>query len=221
MKPVNPRMIDMAGKQYGRWTVMAFDQRKSKASYWFCKCSCGTEKSINGQSLRRGLSRSCGCLNDEVRPTNNLTHGHTRNHEATPEYNCWLHIKSRCYRETNKCFHRYGGRGITVCDRWLESFENFLADMGERPSDGHSIDRIDPDGNYEPSNCRWATYQEQNRNRRSNRMISLNGEEVPLVEACERLNVDYHLVRDRVLRGWSFDRAIAEPKHWRGKAAWR
>lgn len=135
------------------------------------------------------------------------THGRT----SSPEYMTWLDMRRRCSDPSRKSFPRYGGRGISVCDRWIRSFEAFLADMGERP-EGTTLDRIDKDGNYEPGNCRWATPVEQSRNRSSNRYVDCDGNTVSLAEYCDRKGFDYILIRDRVCGlGWTLERAVSEP----------
>lgn len=126
------------------------------------RCDCGVEKSMLGSSLRPGVV-SCGCHRDKrVAEGLRWTHREAR----TAEYRCWISIKTRCLNPNTEDFKHYGGRGIAICERWLESYESFLADVGRRPTPKHSIDRIDVDGNYEPGNCRWATASEQRRNQR-------------------------------------------------------
>jgi hypothetical protein len=154
--------------------------------------------------MRTGNTRSCGCLYVEQARTMNLIHG--RSH--TPGvYSCWSNMMKRCRGVSDPY---YGGRGIKVCDRW-HSFENFLADMGERPV-GQTIERIDNDGDYEPSNCRWATRKEQSRNQRKNILVTLNGETLCLSEWAERLNINVGTVRSRIKRyGWSSAKALTVP----------
>ena len=131
--------------------------------YWECLCECGNKTIVSASYLRNGKIKSCGCLRKEG---NNTKHQHTsRSHTPSPTYSSWIKAKQRCNNPNVPNWVDYGGRGIKVCDRWLDSFENFLADMGERP-DGTTIDRINNDGNYEPGNCKWSTPKEQSNNRR-------------------------------------------------------
>jgi len=140
-----------------------------------------------------------------------MTHGATRAGGTTPEFRAWINMRSRCFNPKNAQFADYGGRGVTVCARWQESFADFLSDVGLRPSSAHSIDRADVNGNYEPGNVRWATRVEQNRNRRNNRVLTLGAESLPLCVWAERLGVKREAIRDRIMRGWSIERALTEP----------
>jgi hypothetical protein len=167
---------DLTGKIFG-W--LRVQRRSNKTNirgnrvYWQCFCDpelggCGKEKPVNGASLRNAVTKSCGCMRREITVAKNTRHGHAAREAKHPEYAIWSGMIKRCCNEKTRCYPDYGGRGIRVCDRWRHSFPNFLADMGPRPEprELYSIDRIDPDGNYEPGNCKWAVAKEQVHNRR-------------------------------------------------------
>jgi hypothetical protein len=160
---------DETGKKYGRWSVISYAGNYK----WNCVCDCGTKKSVAGATLRNKTSVSCGCHKNEKTSNRNRKHGQALVGCKTVEYKTWIGIKKRCLNSSANNYVNYGGRGIKVCDRWLESFENFYADMGRKPSPEHSIDRIDVDGDYEPSNCRWATRREQMLNTRKQKRKKL------------------------------------------------
>jgi len=149
--------------------------------YYRCTCNCGTERTVFGSNLKQGRTRSCGCWGRERFKVINKRHGMSR----TPEHDTWAGIRHRCTNPKATNYENYGGRGIKVCDRW-QVFENFFEDMGLRPSSKHSIDRIDPNGDYEPGNCRWATLSEQANNKRSNVLLELNGEMLTGAEFARR-----------------------------------
>lgn len=165
------RKINLVGQIFGRLTVIKEDKKKykKKEARWICRCVCGKETSVTAYGLRSGASQSCGCLRAELSSVRMVTHGQNRGlGKTTSEYLTWRNIKSRCYNKNNTGFYLYGGRGIKVCDRWLNSFENFFADMGKKPSKLHSIDRYpNKNGDYKPTNCRWATEKEQHMNKRT------------------------------------------------------
>ncbi len=180
-------------------------------SYKFAvaKCVCGNIKEYYYRNLKKGSSKSCGCYNDEVR--HQVIHGHTAGGKQTPTYGIWNGMLERCYNSKHKKFKNYGGRGITVCDKW-HSFVSFLEDMGERPGD-LEIDRIDPNGNYEPSNCRWLSHKEQCRNKCNTVYVEYQGQKWTLPALAEKYGFrNGKILYNRIFsRGWTIEKAITTP----------
>jgi hypothetical protein len=202
--------------------------------FYLCQCACGTTKEIYKYSVDYGLTRSCGCLHREVQPERGRktrTHGDSghnnkiaggRTNEA-PEYNAWRSMMKRCYDPKHDSYPSHGGRGITVCQEWRDAYEPFLAHVGRRPTAKHSLDRCpDNNGNYEPGNVRWATWEEQARNRRDNVLLTW-GEKTQCASAwAEDLGFnDRHTIYARLKMGWSVERTLTTPpRKRRNKMAW-
>jgi hypothetical protein len=207
------KMIDLAGQKFGRLTVVSrADNTPQGQARWNCVCDCGNLHSLKSIILRRGISKSCGCLEEEARHTNNRTHGHTSS-GTTPTFHSWAGMMARCTNPKHSSFHRYGGRGISVCERW-HTFQNFLDDMGVKPPK-LSLDRIDNSLSYSPENCRWATASEQARNKRNNHMITHNGVTKCLQEWSELIGITSSSLRCRLDSGWSVYDALSNGKHSR------
>lgn len=197
------RLRDLTGKRFGRLLVLHEDGRdRWRGVHWRCICDCGSETRVRSGNLVRGATRSCGCgvLISVRRPR---SHGLA----DTRIYHCWQNMKARCGNPNRRDYKHYGGRGIAVCARWLESFENFLNDMPGYAV-GAEIDRIDNDGNYEPGNCRWASRTIQQRNRRSNHRITVCGRTLTIAEWGEVTGLKPNTILVRVRRGWSGERLL-------------
>jgi hypothetical protein len=178
---------NILGDRYNRLTVIEFDRlEKNKGAFWKCRCDCGTIKVIYSGDLRSGNTKSCGCYFKEIAGKQSITHGKTKDNKISGSYRSWRCMKARCTNPKNNQYYNYGARGITFCDRW-NKYENFLEDMGERP-DGYSLERIDPNRNYEPENCCWILNKEQAKNTRKTVWVILNGEKMIQADAARKLN---------------------------------
>ena len=198
------KRIDIAGQRFGRLVVISkapSSQGRSPVTQWNCICDCGEAKVVGTMNLVRGRTKSCGCMQKEIVSANSTTHG-LRNSGA---YNSWHAMWGRCKRMSNASFPNYGGRGITICDRW-KSFANFYADMGDRPN-GMTLDRFpNADGNYEPGNCRWATKEEQDTNKRTNVRVTWQGKTQTYSQWAKELGQDASVLRQRYLKFGTFER---------------
>ena len=204
--------------RFGRLIVISLYSKIGRCYTWKCKCECGNETIVRRTNLGNGHTKSCGCFSNENRIIRNTTHG-CRNH---PIYPVWRSMRYRCQIKNNRHYKDYGMRGIKVCKRW-EYFGNFLIDMGERPSRLHSIDRINNNGDYEPTNCKWSTTFEQANNKSNNRFLVLLGECDTIANWCRRLGLSLQAIRRRISVDWPIERALLVPTPWfegRSKSLW-
>lgn len=213
-------ITEYIGSKFGRFTILkegiAVKYGKTTMRKVVCKCDCGTEKEIDFNSVKSGKSTSCGCFNREHSKKLHTKHGMAmlKTGVRHPDYNIWIKIKSRCLNPNDNSYSNYGERGIIVCDRWKESFEYFIADMGWRPNKNYSIERIDYNGNYCPENCKWIHKSEQSKNSRRVKLIEYNGFHYCLTDLCKLLNLPYSTMRHRVYDlNIPFSEAIKYPQH--------
>lgn len=206
-KPRGMSIKDREGQRYGRLTVLQRAVNKVEPSgairaQWLCRCDCGNEVVVTGHALGKGTTKSCGCLNRENAPKHGMS--------KTRIYRNWHAMRQRCTNPTHSHYSRYGGRGITICERWM-TFENFLADMGEC-EDGMTLDRIDNERGYEPGNCRWATRQQQSNNRGDNVRLTHEGQTKTLAEWGRETGLGKNVILKRLASGWSIERILTEPR---------
>jgi len=184
-------------EKYGRLLVIKeIGRNKHGKKMYECLCDCGNTINSLGVYLRNGDTKSCGCYGQDMRKKSVLKHGQSHN-KLCDEYQIWKAIRQRCLNPKHASYWRYGGRGIFICERWND-FSNFLADMGKRPSKGHSIDRIDNNGNYEPKNCRWATVNEQSRNKKNNRWYEYDGLKMILEDWASFWGIDQSTLHEHL-----------------------
>lgn len=205
-------MKDIAGQRFGRlFVVERVASTADGRTQWRCRCECGGETVQPGVVLRKGLVRSCGCLRRETtKRMGQATFKHGHAVLETPEYRTLKGAIGRCHNPKDRGYHRYGGRGIVVCDEWRHDFAQFLADMGPKPSPRHSLDRINNDGPYSAANCRWATLAEQNNNRSDNHIVVVDGQSMTLADAIRASSTTMKpkTVRERVRSGLPIERAL-------------
>jgi len=201
--------LDLTGQQYG--LLVAVEPSPTRAVHWVCRCECGNLREVDTRNLRSGNTRSCGCTRGFKRITHGQSMTKARGRKPSRTYQVWLHIKARCESTTAADYHWYGGRGIRVCEEWSNSFEQFLADMGEAPI-GLTIDRINNDGDYRASNCRWASPRLQANNRRTNRIVSYQGQDFTLADLARYVGLKYTTLFMRLKWGWPIELAVSPRK---------
>jgi hypothetical protein len=195
------------GDKFGRWTVVGESSRRTHGREWLCICECGAEKSVQQVRLNWGRSKSCGCWANELVSKANRTHGDAH----SPEHEAWSQMIARCTNPNSRSYKNYGGRGIEVCSEWMASYESFLRDMGRRPHPKMSIDRIDNDNGYFPGNVRWATWKQQERNKRNNHLLVCNGKTATIAEWSEITGIPFPTIKGRLRRGWTEEKALTIP----------
>ena len=202
------RAVDLTNKEFGRLTVIKETESSNKNRKWLCKCKCGSITSVYGNDLKSGKTQSCGCIHSEQLAKRNYKHGLSDNRLI----GIWRAMKQRCYNQNSQYYYNYGGRGIVVCNEWLHDFQAFYDwAMANGYTDNLTIDRIDVNGNYEPSNCRWATRKEQSNNTRANRLITYNGETKTVAQWAKEKHIKYATLEMRLWRGWATERALSTP----------
>ena len=196
--------LDLVGRTYGRWTVLSEGKTKGPAGeiYWLCRCTCGKSREVRASGLTGGRSKSCGCFHLE-RVT---THGMT----GTETFKSWESMLQRCLNANSPDYASYGGRGVKVHPKWVGSFDAFLSDMGHRPA-GASLDREDVNGDYTPSNCRWATRSRQQRNRRDTPMLTWQGIKLSWADWADRTGIPTKVISWRLSNGWTPERTLTTP----------
>ncbi len=219
--PKHHKFQDLTGKTFGKLTVLEYVGRKGAATLWNVKCLCGREKTVRGGNLRSGMTKSCGRHHQQQQHKPRKPKPLDQQTSKFPLYSVWQGMKARCYNKNGEAYKSYGGRGITVCERWRNSFDLFQQDMGPRPEGEYSINRVDNDRGYEPGNCQWATQTEQMRNTRVNQYITHDGKTLCIAEWAELVGMSYGILYGRLQAGWNFQKAIETPVFPPGKKpAW-
>ena len=204
------KLVNVIGQKFGKYVVIARSDKRTKAQKQIvlCKCDCGNEKEVIVNNLRSGLTVSCGCWKDANTSKRLKTHGLSK----TSMYLRYRSMIKRCYDPLNEEYHNYGGRGIKVCDRWLESIDNYIEDMGKPIFSMASIDRIDNNQGYSKENCHWATKKEQSVNRRTTKFIEFNGETLCMADWSRKLGCEKKVISQRLKAGWTIEQALTMPK---------
>lgn len=208
--PNDPRVQAFVGKKFNRLTLISFMGMKDGRQQWMCKCDCGTPKISDVHSMVAGHTGSCGCLAKEVLTSRSTIHGLCRRGKIHPLYVCWQRMTDRCRNIHSKDYPDYGGRGISVCERW-QCFENFVSDMGHLWRRGLTIERKDNNLGYCPDNCRWATFREQALNKRTSRLLTHDGITLNLITWERRTGISHRTIGRRLKDGWSVSEALTTP----------
>jgi len=201
---------DISGQKIGKLTVIKRvpPPKPSKKTFWLCRCDCGNEKIVRADCLDETKTRSCGCVKRQ-QDRINLTANHSHKMAGTHLYQIYYGMRNRCCKSTNKRYAQYGGRGIKVCEEWMQGFILFMTwALASGYKEGLSIDRIDNNGNYEPSNCRWVNNQIQCNNRRTTHLLTLDGKTQSMLQWCEELGIKYSTLKRRLARGLSTEQAL-------------
>jgi len=193
---------DLTGRRFGRLLVVERAANRKKHVYWRCKCDCGNEVEVRGDALTRGPTVSCGCYHDEIVTKHGMW--------QTSIYRIWRSMLGRCENPNAHAYELYGGRGIKICDAWHD-FQAFYDDIGKRPGDNYTLDRINNDGDYCPENCRWATWKQQSRNRSNNRIIEFDGERRCVSEWASITGINHGTLTQRLNRGWTAKQTLTMP----------
>ena len=211
------KFIDLTGEKFGRLTVIQYAGRDKtgKMRMWECRCNCGKVVKVKDCNLKQGFTKSCGCLADEIRKRGKHYASDTR------LYSIWTGMKTRCYNPNCKSYKDYGSRGIILCSEWKDNFEAFYKwSLSNRYSDELTIDRINPNGNYEPSNCRWVEKSYQNRNKKCSHFITINDQTKLLVDWCREYKISPSTVINRLKAGWNEIDAITKPVKTKRQSKW-
>jgi hypothetical protein len=205
LKRAAMRSVDMVGRKFGRLRVISQSGKRNKKIRWLCLCACGRRTTAYGNNLRGGRTRSCGCLHRELLLARCRKYPPSFIKSHRTEYIAWKSMRRRCRSDPD-----WRDRGISICERW-EDFRAFLSDMGDRPSDSHSIGRIDNDGDYSPDNCRWETHVQQANNTRRNRRLTYRGVVLTIAEWGRRLGVSSKVLNTRLFQGWTVEQTLSIP----------
>lgn len=204
------RLKDITGRTFGRLTALRFQKTSTGRSAWICRCSCGNDVHVLTENLKTGNTQSCGCRQRDIMHEIRTSHGDSVGGKRAKEYMIWLTAKQRTCNPNNPRYPHYGARGITMCERWKNSYEAFLEDMGRCP-DRHQLERINNDGNYEPSNCKWATKVQQMNNMRTNFRVTHDGRTQTVAQWAREFGMSDNVLRGRLHLGWSFTEAVSTP----------